>query len=1224
MSIRQTLLYAFCLFILATGFAHAALVANDDNYGIPVSRVLLIEAPGVLDNDTLNGLNAGENGVTAILHSDVSKGTLTCPGVGPGLCEDGSFEYTPGTGFDGLDSFQYQAVSISTSETSPPKTVTITACSGGPQIYTCWLETSYLNKLSELGYNNAFVESFEGTVWDVARSPAAAASIESKGIIWTSNHPATNGITTGTGPARTGMWGVYDPNHGYATGSIAECTGNNPPVQCFRYDGFSGSMPGPDVIYGVGGYISGFTGANVDIIIEGIPHDAGNVPGPGHHFMGVINTAGFNAFQYRELEGKVEQQLFIFGDDFTIATSTMLPVNSAPVLATIGDQTTDENVQLSIPLSASDADDGDNLIISMSGGPVGATFYDNGDGTADFFWSPDFNQAGSYPVTFTVTDNAIPAATASETITITVNDVNRPPVLSTIGDKSVDVNTELSFLLTASDPDGNSLSFVKSGGPTAASLTDHGDGTATFSWTPNIGQAGDYPVTFTVTDNGVPVASDLETITITVIDPIVVDVTPPQVQINSPVNGAALTVSPLTVSGTASDDTALTGVTVNGVAATLGSGTFSASVPLVAGANTLAAVATDSSGNTASTSIQVTYTPPVGSLQFSSASYSVVENGAIATITVTRVNGGSGTVGVNYASTDGSATDGGDYTAVSGSLNFADGETTKTFTVPIFDDFDYEGDESVNLSLSFPTGGADLGSLSTAVLTITEDDPVPPTGSLQFSTPTYTEAENGTTATITVTRINGSYGTVGVDYASSDGTASAGSDYTAVSGSLSFADGVTSQTFTIDIFNDADYEGDETVNLTLSNPSGGAGLDSPSTAVLTIKEDDPVPAAGSLQFSAVAYSADENGVSATITVSRVGGSFGTVGVDYASNDGTATAGADYAAVIGSLSFADGVTSQTFTIDIFDDVVYEGNETVGLILSNPSGGAGLGSPSSAILTISEDDPVPSAGSLQFSLPTYSVAENGTVISITVTRVGGSFGLVGVDYASSDGTALAGTDYIAVSGSLSFADGVTSQSFNIDILDDADYEGNETVYLSLSNPDGGAGLGSPAVTALTVTDDDPVPTSGSLQFSDADYQVNEKRTSANITVTRVGGSYGSVEVDYATRDGSAMAGSDYTAVSGRLSFADGVTSQKFSIEILGDAIFEDNESLNLILSNPTGGAGLGSPSTASLRITDDDTQTDDGSTGGSSSGSIDLITLMLLFSFYLRRFCKNIYS
>ena len=106
------------------GFARAAvLVTNEDSYGIPASRVLLVEAFGVLDNDTLDGQNAGENGVTALLHAGVSKGTLACPGVGPGLCDDGSFEYTPGPGFDGKDSFVYQAKIVSTSETSPPTTV---------------------------------------------------------------------------------------------------------------------------------------------------------------------------------------------------------------------------------------------------------------------------------------------------------------------------------------------------------------------------------------------------------------------------------------------------------------------------------------------------------------------------------------------------------------------------------------------------------------------------------------------------------------------------------------------------------------------------------------------------------------------------------------------------------------------------------------------------------------------------------------------------------------------------------------------------------------------------------------------------------------------------------------------------------------------------------------------------------------------------------------------
>ncbi|MGB5517813.1 MAG: Calx-beta domain-containing protein [Gammaproteobacteria bacterium] len=624
--------------------------------------------------------------------------------------------------------------------------------------------------------------------------------------------------------------------------------------------------------------------------------------------------------------------------------------------------------------------------------------------------------------------------------------------------------------------------------------------------------------------------------------------------------------------------------------------------------------ATLGSQETAVLTIAEDEVPPVGSLQLSAPSYTVNENDAEAVITVTRVNGSFGTVAVDYNTGDGTASAGSDYEAESGTLIFDEGVTSQTFTINIFDDAAYEGDETVNLSLSNPLGGAGLESPTTAILTIAEDDPVPPAGSLQFSAPSYRVNENGAEALITVTRVNGSFGTVTADYNTGDGTASAGSDYGAESGTLIFDEGVTSQTFTINIFDDAAYEGDETENLSLSNPLGGAGLESPTTAILTIAEDDPVPPAGSLQFSTPTYTVGENGTEILITVTRVDGSFGTVGVDYASSDGTAIAGSDYTAVIGNLSLANGVTSQTFTIDILDDTAYEGDETVNLSLSNPSGGAGLGSPDTAVLTLAEDDPVPPAGSLQFSAPTYTVAENGVTASITVTREGGSFGTVGVDYASSDGVASAGSDYTAVIGNLSFADGVTSQTLTIEIFDDAEYEGDETVNLALSNPSGGAGLGSPATAVLTVAEDDPIPPAGSLQFNAPTYLVTEFGVIATVTVERVGGSVGTVGVDFASSDDTAIAGEDYIAVNSSLSFDDGVTSRTFSIEIINDdGTQEGDESLNLILSNPTGGAGLGSPSAASLTITEKD-----GVFDGTGGGSIDLLFLMFLLSFYLRRF------
>jgi hypothetical protein len=119
-----------------------------------------------------------------------------------------------------------------------------------------------------------------------------------------------------------------------------------------------------------------------------------------------------------------------------------------------------------------------------------------------------------------------------------------------------------------------------------------------------------------------------------------------------------------------------------------------------------------------------------------------------------------------------------------------------------------------------------------------------------------------------------------------------------------------------------------------------------------------VQAPGTLQFSAATYSVNENGGSATITVTRTGGSNGAVGVSYATSNGTATAGSDYTATSGTLSWANGDTaSKTFSIPILDDSVYEGNETVNLTLTNATGGATLGSPSTAVLTIVENDPEP---------------------------------------------------------------------------------------------------------------------------------------------------------------------------------------------------------------------------------------------------------------------------
>lgn len=224
-----------------------------------------------------------------------------------------------------------------------------------------------------------------------------------------------------------------------------------------------------------------------------------------------------------------------------------------------------------------------------------------------------------------------------------------------------------------------------------------------------------------------------------------------------------------------------------------------------------------------------------------------------------------------------------------------------------------------------------------------------------------------------------------------------------------------------------------------------------------------------------------------------------------------------------------------------------------------------------------------GSLQpglaFGSAAYAVGESAGVATVTVTLSSVSQQTVTVKYVSSNGTAIAGKDYIAVSGSLSFAPGVISQTFNVPILEDSLDETDETVTLTLSNPVN-AGFSGDNPATLTIGDNDPPPT---LSFSSQTISATESAATAQIQVNLSAASSFPVTIDYQTADGTATAGEDYTAVSGVLTFAPGVTTQTFSVTILPDGQVEGAETVYLHLANPSN-ASLGS-TPATLLITEE---------------------------------------
>ncbi len=337
-------------------------------------------------------------------------------------------------------------------------------------------------------------------------------------------------------------------------------------------------------------------------------------------------------------------------------------------------------------------------------------------------------------------------------------------------------------------------------------------------------------------------------------------------------------------------------------------------------------------------------------------------------------------------------------------------------------------------------------------------------GAFRFTSATFSIPESTPTLNISVIRSGGSEDEVSVDYTISAGTAS-GADFNTASGKLEFDEGETSKIISVKIKEDTASEGSETVNITLSNPGGGATLATPSAAVLTILDNEASNNSstssttggstsstnpnGTFNFNASGYAVAENGGSFTVTVSRAGGTTGAVAVNYGTSNGTGQSGTEYTATSGTLNFAAGETSKTFTVAVGDDSSADGSKTFNLTLSSPSGGANLGSVATSLVTVMDNETITfGSGSLKFAKSTYSVLESAGSAIVTVQRTGGALGTISVNYSTVGISALAGSDFTSVSGTLTFAQNESSKVIIIPITKDTTSDPGETFTVDLT--------------------------------------------------------------------------------------------------------------------------------------------------------------------------------
>jgi hypothetical protein len=336
------------------------------------------------------------------------------------------------------------------------------------------------------------------------------------------------------------------------------------------------------------------------------------------------------------------------------------------------------------------------------------------------------------------------------------------------------------------------------------------------------------------------------------------------------------------------------------------------------------------------------------------------------------------------------------------------------------------------------------------------------------------------------------------------------------------------------------------------------------------------PAPGSVSFGAANYLISESS-NVPVKVIRANGT-GSFSVSYSTQDGTAKAGVDYTAKSGLVTFNVGDVSKIIDIPILNDTLRENNEAFTVVFTDLPPDVTLGTPSTATVTIEDDDPLP-----KFSIKSFQATEgnSGTKdFTFNVTLSAASSLDSTVDFFT-DTDSPNNNDYQDVSGTLTFAAGQTQKTIVVKVNGDTLLEEDEEFLVKLTNPTN-AEIGQSQGNGIIINDDTEGGTT--VQFSQASFDVQEDLTAAIITVMRTGDTSGTTTVNYFTENDTATQKSDYEIASGTLTFLPDETSKTFVVLINEDSYIEGPEKLTLRLSNPNG-AFEGEPFSAVLNIIDD---------------------------------------
>ena len=545
--------------------------------------------------------------------------------------------------------------------------------------------------------------------------------------------------------------------------------------------------------------------------------------------------------------------------------------------------------------------------------------------------------------------------------------------------------------------------------------------------------------------------------------------------------------------------------------------------------------------------------------------------------TVTLDSAATETVTVEWATSDGTATAGTDYTAGDGTVTFNAGDSSKTVSVTVAGDNVDEPNETFTVTLSNPSG-ATIGD-GAATGTITDDDATPKV-TLALSSSSITEVNQQSTVTATLDHPSSEETTVTVSV-SPVSPAVAGDYRLSTNRELTIAAGSTTSTGTVTVtsVNNTVDAPDKTVTVS-GTATNSQGVTAPDAVTLTIRDNDATPTVTLvLTPDSITEVNEQSTVTATLDHPSSEATTVTVSVSPVS---PAVAGDYTLSTNRELTIAAGATTSTGTVTVtsVNNTVDAPHKTV-TVSGTATNSQGVTAPDAVTLTIRDNDATPT---VTLVLTPASITESGGTSTVTATLNHPSSDATTVTVSASPVSPAVAGDY-TLSGNLdlTIAAGQTTSTGTVTItgVDNDVVAAAKEVTVS-GTATNGQGVTAPGDVTLTIRDDDEP----GLSVADASVAEGDSgSTTMTFTVTLNPVAVSPVTVDWATSDGTARAGTDYTAGNGSLTFNVGDSTKTVSVTVTGDNVDEPDETFTVTLSSASGAAISDGTATGTIRDDDD---------------------------------------